>query len=232
VNQENAQADADPTTLRLSLDAKATVAVGDFSRKGLSRVETKACDHDFKPTATVTPVGILLPQQANLFLYRVTSKVTSDCLVDCLSLCWQTLRLQYPAVTTLELNLDNGPESHSRRTQFMARIVQFVRDYQVTVRLAYYPPYHSKYNAVERCWGVLEQHWNGALLDSVQTVINFASSMTWKGLHPVVETLDTLYATGVKLSKHAMAEIEAQIHRLHGLEKWFVVISPHDLRET
>jgi transposase len=27
----------------------------------------------------------------------------------------------------------------------------------------YYPPYHSKYNPIERCWGVLEVYWNGEL---------------------------------------------------------------------
>ncbi|MBP6807530.1 MAG: hypothetical protein KA125_04470 [Chromatiaceae bacterium] len=26
--------------------------------------------------------------------------------------------------------------------------------------MLYYPPYHSKYHPVERCWGILEQHWN------------------------------------------------------------------------
>jgi len=34
----------------------------------------------------------------------------------------------------------------------------------------YYPPYHSKYNLIERCWGILENHWNGTLLNSVHTV--------------------------------------------------------------
>ena len=50
------------------MDAKATVAVGPFSRKGKSRIETHACDHDFKPEVTITPVGILLPTSAELFL--------------------------------------------------------------------------------------------------------------------------------------------------------------------
>ncbi|MCU7881502.1 MAG: hypothetical protein KZQ60_13910 [Candidatus Thiodiazotropha sp. (ex Lucinoma aequizonata)] len=27
--------------------------------------------------------------------------------------------------------------------------------------MAYYPPYHNKYNPVERLWGVLENHWQG-----------------------------------------------------------------------
>ncbi|MCU7911376.1 MAG: hypothetical protein KZQ63_04290 [Candidatus Thiodiazotropha sp. (ex Lucinoma aequizonata)] len=30
--------------------------------------------------------------------------------------------------------------------------------HQLTIQLAYYPPYHSKYNLVERLWGVLENH--------------------------------------------------------------------------
>jgi transposase len=233
MKQVNAVADADPTTLRLSLDAKATVAVGPFSRKGKSRVATQACDHDFKPEATVTPVGILLPATTDLFIYGVTAnKVTSDCLVDCLSHCWETIQERFPAVTTLALNLDNGPENHSRRTQFMARIVDFVHRYQVTVQLAYYPPYHSKYNPIERCWGALEHHWNGSLLDSVEAVLNFAETMTWKGRHPLVELVTTTYATGVKLTKQAMDAIEAKIVRLPGLDKWFVTISPATVWET
>ncbi len=208
------------------MDAKATVAVGPFSREGKSRVATQACDHDFKPEATITPVGILLPATADLFIYGVTSLVTSDCLVDCLCHCWETIRDRFPAVTTLHLNLDNGPETHSRRTQFMARIVDFVQRYQITVQLAYYPPYHSKYNPVERCWAALEHHWNGSLLDTLDAVLHFAKSMTWKGLHPLVELVTTTYYTGVKLTKQAMDDIEAQIVRLPGLDKWFVSISP------
>src|SRR5437764_3020774 len=111
-----------------------------------------------EPTATVTPVGIFLPASDELFLYGVTSKVTSDCLVDRLAQWWTAVRDRFATITTLVINLDNGPENHSRRTQFMQRIVDFVQQYQVSVQLAYYPPYHSKYNAVERCWGILENH--------------------------------------------------------------------------
>ena len=38
----------------------------------------------------------------------------------------------------------------------------------------YYPPYHSKYNPIERCWGVLEVYWNGELLDSEAAVLGYA----------------------------------------------------------
>jgi transposase len=208
------------------MDTKATVKVGPFARGGKSRVPTQAADHDFQPDATITPVGIFLPATDELFLYQVTSKVTSDCLVDRLAQWWERIRKRFAHVTTLLINLDNGPENHSRRTQFMYRLVAFAQQYGITVRLAYETPYHSKYNPIERCWGILENHWNGAILDSVETVRQFATTMTWNGIHPVVEIITTTYQTGVKLAKDAMAVVETQIQRAPSLGKWFVDIVP------
>ena len=211
------------------MDAKATVKVGPFARGGKSRVPTWAADHDFQPDASVTPVGIFLPSSDELFLYAITSKVTSDCLVDCLVAWWEQVRSRFAPITTLVINLDNGPENHSRRTQFMQRLLDFVAQYGITLRLAYYPPYHSKYNPIERCWGILETHWNGALLDSIQAVVQFAETMSWKGKQPVVRLVTTTYRTGVRLTKAAMEAVETQLGRLPGLEKWFVEIVPAPL---
>jgi hypothetical protein len=91
-------------------------------------------------------------------------------------------------------------------------------------KLAYYPPYHSKYNPVERTFGWLEKHWNGSLLDSLATVLEFAKTLTIKGKQPVVTLVQEVYHTGVKLTKQAMAEVEEQINRLPDLQKWFVSI--------
>ncbi|GAC1585203.1 MAG: hypothetical protein NVS4B1_27130 [Ktedonobacteraceae bacterium] len=83
----------------------------------------------------------------------------------------------FPRITTLVINLDNSPESHSRRTQFMHRLVECAQHFLLTIRLAYYPPDYSKYNPIECCWGILAQHWNGAFLDSLDAVIQYASTM-------------------------------------------------------
>jgi transposase len=224
VKQRNQEADAASHVLRISMDAKAMVKVGPFARGGKSRVRTFAADHDFEPVATVTPLGIFLPASDELFLYGVTSKVTSDCLVDRLVDWWESVKKRFAHITTLVINLDNGPESHSRRTQFMQRLMEFAQRFHLTIRLAYYPPYHSKYNPIERCWGILEQHWNGALLDSLEAVLQYASTMTWKGTHPVVALVTTIYHTGVKLTKQAMDALETRLQRLPHLDKWFVDI--------
>ena len=222
----NREADADPQTLRISMDAKATVKVGPFSRGGKSRVLLQAADHDFEATARVTPVGIFLPTTDELFVYGVTSKVTSDCLVERLEEWWESVRERFGHITMLVLNLDNGPENHSRRTQFLWRMVQFAHRTGLRVRLAYYPPYHSKYNAIERCWGILEMHWNGSLLERVETVIAYARTMRWKGAQPLVELVTTVYRTGIKLTQEAMALVESQVQRQVGLEKSLVDIIP------
>lgn len=219
----------DPTVLRISVDAKATVAVGPFSRGGRSRLEVKAADHDFKPEATLIPVGIFLPDEGETYLYFTHSKVTSDCIADCLEHFWTTVQTRFPHVTTLLINLDNGPENHSRRTQFVNRIVMFADTFQLHVQLAYYPPYHSKYNPIERVWGGLEQHWNGSLLDTIDAVLNFARTLVWRGRHPVVQMLTKTYHTGVRLTQQAMQQLEQRLERLSSLPKWFVRVSPQSV---
>jgi hypothetical protein len=222
----NRAADAAATVLRLSMDAQATVKVGPFARGGKNRIPTVAAAHDFHPDATVTPGGIFLPALDELFLSGITSKVTSDCLVDCLRRWWEVVHDRFAHITTLVRNLDNGPENQSRRTQCLRRLVDFAPDSGLTMRLASYPPYHSKYTPLERCWGILENHWNGALLDSIEAVIQFATTMTWKGKGPSVELVTTTSQTGMKLTKDAMQMVETQLQRLPGLDKWFVDIVP------
>jgi hypothetical protein len=226
LRQVNPAADADDTMLRVSMDAKATVLLGLLSRGGQSRVVVKAWDHDFRPKERVTPFGLFLPRYDELYLYLTTSSFTSDFIADCLRDFWLATGTRFASVQTLVLNQDNGPENHSHRTQFMKRLTDWVDEFRVTIQLAYYPPYHSKYNPVERVWGVLEQHWNGSLLDSVETVRRFAQTMTWHGHRPLVQLVEKTYQTGVRLTQKAMTELEKRFKRLPNLEKWFVRIAP------
>ena len=62
VYRNNQAADQERRNLCVSLDTKAVLKVGPFSRGGYSRQGEKACDHDFQPKTTLTPFGILLPQ--------------------------------------------------------------------------------------------------------------------------------------------------------------------------
>jgi transposase len=226
LQQVNPEADRADDRLRISIDAKATVAIGPFSRRGYSRTRTQGADHDFKPEATLTPFGILVPATDDLWLYLTRSKITSDFIVDRLEQWWQEVRLRYLKVKTLVINLDNGPENHSRRSQFIYRLVLWAQATQLTIELVYYPPYHSKYNPVERCWGVLEVYWNGELLLSEEAVLGFAGNMTYAGKHPAVYRVSQAYAKGARRSPDEMRVLEQRLVRSATLPKWFVTIAP------
>lgn len=226
------EVEGDETVLRMSLDAKAIVKVGEYSRRGKSRVIVKALDHDFKPKEITTPFGIFLPDYNRLYIYLSQGRVTSDFIVDCIADCWEQIKHDFHQVETLLMYQDNGPENHSRRTQFMYRMAQFADKMQLIIRLAYYPPYHSKYNSIERVWGALEQHWNGSLLNSMETVLRFAQSMTWQEKSPTVKIVEKIYATGKKLSQKAMSLLEKRFEREENLRKWFVHITPIDPQNT
>jgi len=225
IQDVNTQADASDSELRLSWDTKAAVKIGLFSRGGSNRVPTHAGDHDFHPDAVLYPVGILIPKLKELWLYFVDTKVTADCLVDVLDMFWKENQERFPLVQRLVLNQDNGPENNSHRTQFMHRMVEFADAVKVDVKLAYYPPYHSKYNAVERAWGVLETHWSGEVLDTIEAAMGFAADMTWCGTPPIVRLVTKVYENGKKLPSKAMKLLETtRLKRESKLGRWFVDI--------
>jgi hypothetical protein len=225
VHRVNQSADQDEGVLRISLDTKATVKVGPFSRGGYSRQGENACDHDFQPETTLTPFGILLPQTGDNHLWFSQSKVTADFMVDRLEEMVPRWKQCFD-LHSLVINADNGPESSGHRTQWLKRLVELSDTHQLTIQLAYYPPYHSKYNPVERVWGVLENHWRGEIIDSVDKALGLARSMTYRQLKPTVRKVTKVYQKGISVAKSAMQDIEARLERTEGLEHWFIKIVP------
>ena len=108
----------------------------------------------------------------------------------------------------------------------MKRLVDFVDQHHVEVELVYLPPYHSKYNPIERCWGILEKHWNGALLFSIAVVLLWAGTMTWRKIRPLIRETKATYERGVRLTKTAFRPIAERLLRSKALPKWSLTIKP------
>ena len=209
------------------MDCKATVKIGAFSRGGKPRGEYKASDHDFGGTEQYIPCGILDEDTAQLPGTFGSSAKTSDFLVDTLTAWWQGLTVQEQhSIERGQLKMDNGPESSGVRTQFLHRLVHLVDTLGKPLQLLDYPPYHSKYNPIARCWGILELHWNGTQLRDAETMREGARRMTWKGIKPIVKLTRKVYAKGVTLGKAAMQAVEARLERNPLLPKWDILIHP------
>jgi hypothetical protein len=146
----NAEADIDPETIRISVDTKATINIGPYSRGGRSRglKAVKALDHDMMPKE------------------------------------------------------------------------------KLEVRLIYYPPYHRKYNGIERYWGVLERPWNGYLLNSVETVLRRAGNFIWRRVRTTITLMEGMCEKGIEVSGKEKQNLERHLQRSEGLTWWGITIHP------
>jgi hypothetical protein len=185
----------------------------------------KGWDHDPPAQEKLVPFGILTVATGALMLL-FGSRETSDAWVDALRLWWLQVRAGLGHVKRLVIYLDNGPKNSGRRTQFLKRMVEFADWSGLEIRLVYYPPYHSKYNPIERCWSSLEKKWNGALLNCLKVVLQCALRMTWKGRHPTVKRLHGDYPAGVRVPKKEMKSYEARMERSATLPKYDITIKP------
>ncbi len=208
------------------MDTKATVDIGEYSRYGRSRglAPVKALDHDMRVKKKLIPGGILEPVSGRAFLFFNNSYKTSDFMVDGLVLWWNERKQDLAAVKNLVINLDNGPECSGRRSQFLQRMVEFVDMTGIDVRIIYYPPYHSKYNGIERYWAGLEKSWNGYLLDSIKAVLSRAANFTWKGFRAAVHLLNNVYTKGIKLCRKERAALEQRLQRSQKLPLYDIII--------
>ena len=185
----------------------------------------KGWDHDPPAKAKLVPFGILTMATGALLL-TFGARDTSDAWVNALKLWWLQARDALGHIKRLVIYLDNGPQNSGRRRQFLKRLVQFADWSGLVIRLVYYPPYHSKYNPIERCWSALEKKWNGVLLNCWEVIRACALRMTWRGVHPVVERLLGTYPKKVTVPAEEMERYNARLERSATLPKYDITIKP------
>jgi hypothetical protein len=228
VLEQNQASENNPRSLRTSIDSKAKVKIGNLSRGGKARTlePKKADDHDTDWSSVLVPFGILNTNTDQLSIYMGQSAETSDFIVDCLSDWWNQNQLSGSNFDEWVINLDSGSATRSDRTQFIKRMVELLQKIEIKIRLIYYPPYHSKYNPIERCWAVLENYWNGTILDSVEAAVKWSGNMTWKGIAPIVHLVETTYEQGIKVLPEDLKQYCLSWQRSETLPKWDITIVP------
>jgi hypothetical protein len=226
VARQHAIAKSNPRILRISIDTKAKVKIGNLSRDGYSRQleAPEADDHDLKWESTLVPFGIYEITTENVFILFGQSAETSDFIVDALEKWWLMRQFEENDYDLLMIDLDNGPSVAAQTRQMMNRMVGFAKLINMPIQLVYYPPYHSKYNPVERFWAALENYWNPFILDTVKKTIQIAKQMTWNGMNPIVDLMTQKYEKGVKVEDKNFDLLEPFILRNPLLPKWDVKI--------
>lgn len=222
VEKQHSLAKSNPRILRISIDVKAKVKIGNLSRGGYSRLQKApiAEDHDQKWDAVLVPFGIYELNSDKVSIIFGNSCETSNFIVDALEKWWEQREFAQNEYDLLMIDLDNGKSVASNTRQFMSRIVAFSEKIKLPIQFVYYPPYHSKYNPIERVWAALENYWKPLVLDTVDATLKIAAQMSWKGLHPIIHFIDKVYAKGITLSDDDFDKLSPFINRNQNLLKW------------
>ena len=80
VHAINADTDKNPHKLRMSLDCRAVIKIGPFSRGGKNRIEQNASGHDFQAENKLVPFGIFLPElgESHFWFSSISKKSSPD----------------------------------------------------------------------------------------------------------------------------------------------------------
>jgi hypothetical protein len=162
--------------------------MGAVCRGGRTRGDYRAWDHALGVHEQYMPCGSVDADSAQLRITCGSSAKTRDGSVDALEAWWAMVEeAEQVAMTRLQSTRDHGPERRGMRTQFRHRMVQFAAQIGTPLHRLSSPPSPSKDNPIERGWGIWERHWHGTKWVAVETMLEWAKRMPWKGLHPVVE---------------------------------------------
>ncbi len=225
VHNKKEQTMKDSNAALISIDTKDKVLLGPFSRGGKNRVQVEAVDHELTNDCLI-PFGLLDLKKNTPYFFNFMSKPTSLDLVDCIEEFWVE-NYKDTDVNKLATLLDNGPDNSGVRTIFLKGLVELSKKCNITIELIYYPPYHSKYNPVERLWARLENIWNGFLLENVDICLSFMKNLTWKNIKSVTRLKEVKYEKGLAVKKLEMMELESKhISRFEGIKKWGILITP------
>ena len=214
VELKKEQAINDENTALISIDTKDKVIIGPYSRNGKSRILVEACDHELINDCLI-PFGIIDLKTNQTYFYNFMNKPSSNEIVDCID-----DYLSDKFYTKLVILLDNRPDNSGVRTAFLKGLVDLSDKYQIEIKLVYYPPYHSKYNPIERVWARLEKMWNGMLFSTRQICMKVMEHLTWNNVKAKVKYITKEYKKGITYSKEEMNKYEGiNIHRNEILKK-------------
>src|SRR2546430_15858547 len=97
---------------RWSMDCKATVKIGEFSRGGLTRGDHRASDHDMGCQEKYVPCGIVDEENGALQITFGSSYKTRDVIVETIEAKGEAMAWQQKYEASLsEIKKDHGPES-------------------------------------------------------------------------------------------------------------------------
>jgi hypothetical protein len=202
----------------ISIDTKKKELIGQFKNPGQvwSREPHLVNGHDFRSDAAAlaVPYGIYDTGANRGTLYVGTSADTSAFAVANLEHWWRTEgRQRYPDATDLLILADGGGSNGNRVRAFKHWLQHLLCDqHSLVVTVAHYPAGTSKWNPIEhRMFSEISKNWAGRPLDSIDTLLAYASTTTTStGLSITAHRNTQRYETGQRITRSEMKRLDLE----------------------
>ena len=188
--------------------------LGQLFRKGRTRCSRafRAFDHDFPSWAdgVVIPHGIFDPIRNRGHINIGLSRDTSEFACDSLRWYWNRIGRQcYPDAESILLLFDCGGSNAAHKDIVKHDLQQLSNAFGLTIRVAHYPSYCSKYNLIERrLFPHVSRACTGMLFATLDTVVDLMrNACTASGLRTTVNVVRRIYETG----RNATEEIKDSV---------------------
>jgi len=216
----------------ISVDTKKKEQIGQLNRRGqvYSKEPQIVYDHDYRHLSegVGVPHGIYDVTLNKGFVTIGTSKETAEFVCDCIARWWNWRgRFDYPDGTNkLLILVDAGGANAYRSWLFKEELTKLADRLNMTIRIAHYPSYTSKWNPIEhRLFCHVTRAMQGVVLKShelMKYLIGKTSTKT--GLSIKVYMLDKVYKIGKKYSESIKKSSQIIVDEFLG--KWNYCVQP------
>ncbi len=192
----------------ISIDCKKKERLGNLYREGkcYTQAPLKVYDHDYEHLSEgkVIPHGIYDLQANEGYISLGNSSETADFITDNLLWWWTQYGIhRYPDAQTILVFCDAGGGNSYRHHLFKDRLLALSADIGLSVVVAHYPPYASKWNPIEhRLFCHVHRAMSGVVFTDYATIKERIESTTSStGLRVVVRLNLGVYQKGIKIDK-------------------------------
>jgi len=216
----------------ISMDTKKKEFIGELHRAGrvYANGPNIVLDHDY-PSWAVTkfvPHGLFDVGRNAGHLTLGFSHETSQFACDSFKLWWRRYgQWTYPRAKSILLLCDSGGSNNCRYHIFKEDLQRLVNAIGISIRVAHYPPYCSKYNPIEhRLFPHVTRAWSGLIFRTLDIVTaGLRRVCTSTGLTLTYAKLDREYATQRTVSPNFLDACKIQFDKL--LPQWNYTVVPN-----
>lgn len=217
----------------ISVDCKKKELIGNFKNNG-REWQPKGNDrtvnvYDFKSLSEgkAVPYGVYDLLTKSGFVNVGIDHDTSVFAVESIRRWWKTFgSVTYSHAKEVLILADGGGSNGSHNRLWKSSLQKLSNETKLTIYVSHYPPYTSKWNAIEHAlFSYISINWRAKPLASLETIIELISHTTTKAGLTVSAMADiNTYKIGIKVSEKEFKKLNLILDNFHG--DWNYIIKP------